>query len=140
MTNKKYYYAVWRRKLTTATIRLYDKWTGSITVVKPNGKEMTLTEYFGGNTHMAEKATMPLDVLGDGANRKFDAVIEIKWGGLGGQADAIKLAFARALLEWDNSVRATLKPYWLLKRDPRVKERKKFGRLKARKAPHRSKR
>jgi small subunit ribosomal protein S9 len=89
---------------------------------------------------MAEKATMPLDVLGDGANRKFDAVIEIKWGGLGGQADAIKLAFARALLEWDNSVRATLKPYWLLKRDPRVKERKKFGRLKARKAPHRSKR
>ena len=80
---KKYFYAVGRRKLTTAIVKLYDKGTGQFTVTKPNGKETTLAEYFGGNTHMLEKALMPLHVLGADMTNKFDAHITIKGGGLG---------------------------------------------------------
>jgi small subunit ribosomal protein S9 len=72
--------------------------------------------------------------------KKFDAEITITGGGIAGQSDAIRLGFARALILHDADFRLTLKPYGLLKRDPRVKERKKPGLKKARKGPTWSKR
>ena len=72
--------------------------------------------------------------------KQFDADIKVIGGGIAGQSDAIKLAFARALIDYNPEWRLTLKPYGLLKRDPRIKERKKPGLKKARKAPTWSKR
>jgi small subunit ribosomal protein S9 len=87
-----------------------------------------------------ENAVMPLLVLGKEYITQFDAEIVIRGGWIAGQSDAIKLGFARALINWNAELRTTLKPYGLLKRDPRIKERKKPGLKKARKAPTRSKR
>jgi small subunit ribosomal protein S9 len=137
---KKYFYAIGRRKQTTVTLKLFDKGTGNMTVTKSNDKQVSLQDYFGGNHHMLESAMMPFDIIGDNAQIKFDAEIKINGGGLRGQADAIKLAFARALTQYDPAYRLTLKPYGALKRDPRIKERKKPGLKKARKAPTWSKR
>jgi small subunit ribosomal protein S9 len=113
MPAKEYNYALWRRKETTAVVKLFPKWTGNFIVRKPGWKDML---------------------------NKFDAEIKIAWGGISGQADAIRLWFSRALIDWNSEFRLTLKPYGLLKRDPRIKERKKPGLKKARKGPTRSKR
>lgn len=137
---REYYYAVGRRKTTTAVMKLFPKGSGKFTVKKSNGTTLTLQEYFGGNLHMLNEALMPFTVLGDSYRKMFDAEIAIKGGGLGGQADAIKLAFARALIIFDTELRAQMKPFGLLKRDARIKERKKPGLKKARKAPTWSKR
>ena len=72
--------------------------------------------------------------------KQFDIVSLVKGGGLTGQAQAIQLGVARQLCKMDNQNRATLKPFGLLTRDSRVKERKKYGLRKARKAPQYSKR
>jgi small subunit ribosomal protein S9 len=82
----------------------------------------------------------PFTIIGEGAQKKFDAELVIRGGGLMGQADAIRLAFSRALIKSKEEWRLTLKPHGLLKRDPRIKERKKPGLKKARKAPQWSKR
>ena len=83
----------------------------------------------------------PIQLQGAELNlNKFDAEIKIVGWGIAGQSDAIRLAFSRALVEWNSDLRPTLKPHGLLKRDPRVKERKKPGLKKARKAPTWSKR
>lgn len=87
-----------------------------------------------------DNALAPFATLGADMAKKFDAAIKICGGGIAGQSDAIKLAFARALIEWNPEFRLTLKPFGLLKRDPRVKERKKPGLKKARKSPTWSKR
>ena len=129
MTNREYTNAVGRRKETTATVKLYAKGAGNILVKTATGKEYTLADYFGGNVYLYK------NVL-----KKFDAEIKIVGGGIAGQSDAIKLAFSRALVEWNSDLRPTLKPHGLLKRDPRIKERKKPGLKKARKAPTWSKR
>jgi small subunit ribosomal protein S9 len=71
-----------------------------------------------------ENAISPFTTLGNDYIKKFDADIKVAGGGIAGQADAIKLGFARALIEWNPEFRLTLKPYGLLKRDPRVKESK----------------
>jgi small subunit ribosomal protein S9 len=85
-------------------------------------------------------ALAAFNVLGADMMSKFDADIRVTSGGKAGQADSIKLAFSRALVEWNPELRTQLKPHELLKRDPRGKERKKPGLKKARKAPKRSKR
>ena len=140
MANKEYNFSIGRRKESGATLKLYPKWTGKFVVKTPSGAEKSLKEYFGGNEYLYENAVSPLTTLGVDYLKKFDADIKIAGGGISGQADSIKLAFARALIEWDSALRLTLKPYGFLKRDPRIKERKKPGLKKARKAPTWSKR
>lgn len=139
-STREYYYAVWRRKRTTAVLKLFPKGKGDYSVRKSNGKVWTIQEYFGWNLHMLKEALMPFEVLWDSYAKMFDAEIVIRWGGLAGQADAIKLAFVRALIIFDADLRTQLKPYGLLKRDARIKERKKPGLKKARKGPTWSKR
>jgi len=138
--NNEYYYSIWRRKSSTVVLKLYSKWTGKYTVKTSNGKEQLLSDYFGGNKHLLDKALSSFGVLWGGYWKMFDANVVVNGGGAAGQADAIRLAFARALIIFDWDLRATLKPHGLLKRDPRIKERKKPWLKKARKGPTWSKR
>lgn len=140
MANTEYHYAVGRRKESTAVIKLYPKGTGKMLVKTASGKESTLKEYFGGNDYLFQNAILPFETIGKGYMDQFDASISVKWGGIAGQSDSIKLGFARALIDRNTEARLTLKPYGLLKRDPRIKERKKPGLKKARKRPTWSKR
>ena len=136
---KTYNYAVGRRKEATAVVKLFPGGKGSYNIIKGE-TTITLKDYFGGNHYLYELSIFPIVSLGATALATFDAEIKITSGGIAGQADAIKLAFARALTEWDPALRSQLKPFGLLKRDPRSKERKKPGLKKARKRPKRSKR
>jgi len=140
MANKEYNYAIGRRKETSAVVKLYAKGTGNFQLTTANGVQKSLQEYFGGNLYLLENALAPFTTLGADMAGKFDATIKVAGGGISGQADAIKLGFARALIDWNPEFRLTLKPYGLLKRDPRIKERKKPGLKKARKSPTWSKR
>lgn len=135
----KYTYAVWRRKRSTAIVKLFPKgkWTYTINVGE---KTMPAAEYFGGHTYLMEDAMYPFTILDPKASTQYDAEITIRWWGLMWQAEAIRLWFARALVLYNDQNRKILKPYGLLKRDPRVKERKKYGLKKARKSPQWSKR
>ena len=135
----KYTFAVWRRKTATASVKLYPKGKGVFSIVKGD-KKLSLAEYFAGHPHHLQSMLQPFTVLGNDVMKTFDADIRVSSGGKAGQADAIKLGFARALVEFNPEVRGQLKPYELLKRDPRSKERKKPGLKKARKAPKWSKR
>jgi len=140
MANREYTNAVGRRKETTATVKLYAKGAWNFLLRTATWKEYSLAEYFGGNIYLYENAMMPFTTLWADVAKKFDAEIKVVWGWIAGQSDAIRLAFSRALVEWNSDLRPTLKPHGLLKRDPRVKERKKPGLKKARKAPTWSKR
>ncbi len=140
MADKQYTYAIGRRKESTAVIKLFAKGTGKILVKTANGSQKTIQEYFWGNLYLLEGALSPLKTLGDNYLNMFDIEIIINGGGISGHADAIKLGISRALILWNNDFRLTLKPYGLLKRDPRIKERKKPGLKKARKGPTWSKR
>jgi len=140
MANKEYTYAIGRRKETTAIVKLFGKGNGSFTIKTSNWSQKSLADYFGGNLYLLEAALSPLKTLGVEYLKMFDADITVNGWWISWQADAIKLGFARALIEWNADLRVTLKPYGLLKRDPRVKERKKPGLKKARKGPTWSKR
>ncbi len=140
MANKEYNYAIGRRKETSTVVKLYAKGTGQYSLSTANGVQKTLKEYFGGNDYLYENAILPFVTLGADVLKQFDADIKVIGGGIAGQSDAIKLAFARALIDYNPEWRLTLKPYGFLKRDPRIKERKKPGLKKARKAPTWSKR
>ncbi len=139
MATGKYLYAVGRRKLATAVVKLYPQGAWNVGIKK--GTEIvSLEQYFGGHAYLIENSLFPFSVIGDGTQKKFDAIIVATGGGLMGQSDAIRLAFSRALIKSKEEWRLTLKPQGLLKRDPRIKERKKPGLKKARKAPQWSKR
>lgn len=140
MAAKEYNYAVGRRKETSAVIKLFPKGNWDFKVRLAGWKEIQLKEYFGGNSHLYENAVMPLLILWRDYVKQFDAEITIRGWWVSGQSDAIKLAFARSLIDWNADFRTQLKPYGLLKRDARIKERKKPGLKKARKAPTWSKR
>lgn len=140
MANKEYHYAIGRRKETTAVVKLFGKGTGKFTVKTSKGIEKSLQQYFGGNDYLYQNALSPFTVLWSDYVKQFDAQIKVVGGGISWQADAIKLAFSRALIDRNSDFRLTLKPYGLLKRDPRIKERKKPGLKKARKSPTWSKR
>ena len=139
MANKEYTQAIGRRKETSAVLKL-SKGTGTFSVSTPGGVKTTLQAYFGGNDYLYQQAIAPLLTIGQDLIKKFDAEVKLAGGGIAGQADAIRLAFARALIEFNPEWRVTLKPFGLLKRDPRIKERKKPGLKKARKAGTWSKR
>lgn len=139
MAAGKYLYAVGRRKLATAVVKLYPQWSGQI-MIRKGTSLVTLEQYFGGHGYLIENTLFPFAVIGEGVQKKFDAELVLRGGGLMGQADAIRLAFSRALIKSKEEWRLALKPHGLLKRDPRIKERKKPGLKKARKAPQWSKR
>lgn len=137
--NKKYTYALWRRKSSTAIIKMYPNWKWEFNVIDWDNK-ISLKEYFWWSTYLYENALYAFYVLAKDVITRYDADITLRWWGKRWQSDSIKLAFSRALTENWAEIRTQLKPYWLLKRDPRIKERKKPWLKKARKSPQWSKR
>jgi small subunit ribosomal protein S9 len=125
------YYGTGRRKSSVARVRLIPG-EGNITI-----NNRTLDDYFGLET-LKVIAKQPL-VLTQTEN-KFDVLVNVVGGGFTGQAGAIRHGIARALLKADEEFRAPLKKAGYLTRDPRMKERKKYGLKKARRAPQFSKR
>jgi small subunit ribosomal protein S9 len=106
---------------------------GSMVINKVPGEK-----YLQYNTAYLGNIWQPLKILN--LDKQFDITVLVRGGGLTGQADAIKLGVARLLCKMDQQNRSILKPYGLLTRDARIKERKKYGLRKARKAPQYSKR
>ncbi|HID33838.1 MAG TPA: 30S ribosomal protein S9 [Anaerolineae bacterium] len=133
MTEMHYYEAVGRRKRATARVRLYP--AGETAEIIVNGKPMT--EYFPRMQDQLRLAE-PLKLVE--MEGKFNVSVLAKGGGISGQADAVRLGIARALIVADPTLRPTLKKAGLLTRDARVKERKKPGLKRARKAPQYTKR
>ena len=125
------YYGTGRRKEATARVWL-EEGKGKI---KINGK--SLEEYFPRLDHQ-KLILEPLEVTG--VKGKFDVKAKVSGGGISGQAGAITLGIARALVEAEGRLKEALKKKGLLKRDPRMKERKKYGLRKARRARQYSKR
>lgn len=121
-----YFYALGRRKSAGARIRLMSG-KGVFTV-----NDQTASDYFSGSEYLLKELTVPFAVV-DFDPAKFDVTVKVDGGGVSGQADAIKLGLARALVVMDENLKSTLKRADLLGRDPREKERKKFGLKKARK-------
>ncbi|MBP5269390.1 MAG: 30S ribosomal protein S9 [Clostridia bacterium] len=128
---KPFFYGTGRRKKSVARVRVYPG-TGSITI---NGKP--IDEYFGLET-MHLIVNQPLEITGNAG--KFDIVANVTGGGLSGQAGAIRHGISRALVLADEANKAPLKAAGLLTRDPRMKERKKYGLKAARRASQFSKR
>lgn len=124
--------AIGRRKESTARVRVFDG-TGVFTV---NDKE--LVEYFP-RTGDAPTILEALEASGRSLN-SFDVTVKVQGGGISGQRDAVKLGLARALVSMDESLRVVMRQHGLLTRDARVKERKKPGLKRARKAPTYTKR
>jgi small subunit ribosomal protein S9 len=120
-----------RRKEAVVRVRLTPG-TGQVVL---NGR--TLEEYFPARSHRI-MVTSPFRVIG--REKEFDVIARLDGGGVSGQAGALRHGIARALVEFDPSLRGTLKKEGLLTRDPREKERRKYGLKKARKAPQYSKR
>ena len=129
--DKKYYYGTGRRKNAVARVRLIEG-NGKIVI---NGKD--LDEYFGLET-LKTIVKQPLTVTNSTA--KYDVIYTVKGGGYTGQAGAVRHGIARALNEANQEFRPILKSNGFLTRDPRMKERKKYGLKKSRKAPQFSKR
>jgi small subunit ribosomal protein S9 len=127
-----YHYGTGRRKSAVARVRLYPG-SGTFTV---NGKEMQ--EYFGGRVALHRTALQPLELTNTAS--QFDIVVKVVGGGISGQAGAVRHGLARALARSDDELRTPLKRAGLLTRDARVKERKKVGLKRARKAPQYTKR
>ena len=125
------YYGTGRRKKSIARVRLVPG-EGKVTI-----NDRSIDDYFGLET-LKVIVRQPL-VLTDTAG-KFDAICKVIGGGFTGQAGAIRHGMARALLKADEELRAPLKKAGFLTRDPRMKERKKYGLKKARRAPQFSKR
>ncbi len=124
-------YETGRRKKSVARVRIYPG-SGSITI---NNRD--IDEYFGLDT-LKLIINQPFGVTG--TEGKFDIVANVKGGGMSGQAGAIRHGVARALLTVDENYRSALKKAGFLTRDPRMKERKKYGLKAARRAPQFSKR
>ena len=128
---KPYYYGTGRRKSSVARVRLYAG-TGKVTI---NGRD--IDDYFGLETLklIVRQPLVTTDMLG-----KVDVVVTVTGGGVSGQAGAIRHGISRALLQLNPENRPALKAAGLLTRDPRMKERKKYGLKAARRAPQFSKR
>ena len=128
---KPYFYGTGRRKSSVARVRVYNG-TGKIVI---NDRE--IDDYFGLET-LKLIVRQPLTLTN--TTDKFDIICRVAGGGVTGQAGAIRHGISRALLQYDAELRATLKKAGLLTRDPRMKERKKYGLKGARRAPQFSKR
>ena len=131
-SKKPYMYGTGRRKSSVARVHLFEGGNGSITI---NGRD--IDDYFGLETlKMVVRQPMEAtDTIG-----KVDIVATVKGGGVSGQAGTLRHGIARALLSVDPAYRAVLKQAGFLTRDPRMKERKKYGLKAARRAPQFSKR
>ncbi len=131
-SKRPYHYGTGRRKSSVARVRVYEGGTGSITI---NGRD--IDDYFGLDTLklLVRQPLVATDMLG-----KVDLVITVAGGGVTGQAGAIRHGVSRALLGVNAEFRAVLKAAGFLTRDPRMKERKKYGLKAARRAPQFSKR
>ena len=125
------YYGTGRRKSSVARVYLVPG-SGNITINK-----RSIDDYFGLET-LKLIVRQPLELTGRGA--KFDVLVNVHGGGYTGQAGAIRHGISRALLEADSDYRPSLKKAGFLTRDPRMKERKKYGLKAARRAPQFSKR
>ena len=128
---KPYFYGTGRRKNSVARVRVYTG-TGKITI-----NDRDIDDYFGLET-LKLVVRQPLNVAD--VDGKFDIVVRVAGGGVSGQAGAIRHGLSRALLQYDENLRPALKKAGFLTRDPRMKERKKYGLKAARRAPQFSKR
>ena len=126
-----YFYGTGRRKSSVARVRVYAG-TGKITI-----NDRDIDDYFGLDT-LKLIVRQPLELTETG--EKFDIVCRVAGGGVTGQAGAIRHGISRALLQFDEELRPSLKKAGFLTRDPRMKERKKYGLKGARRAPQFSKR
>ena len=131
-SKKKYFYGTGRRKSSVARVRVYENGTGSIII---NGRD--IDEYFGLETLklIVRQPLATTDTLG-----KVDVVVSVAGGGVSGQAGALRHGISRTLLQVNPEFRPILKKAGFLTRDPRMKERKKYGLKAARRAPQFSKR
>jgi small subunit ribosomal protein S9 len=127
-----YYEGIGRRKQSSARVRIFPGGTGRLTINDKDG-----SEYLSRDGDY-EIVMQPLTVIGQ--ERSYDVSVHVSGGGVSGQRDAIQLGLARALLELDPDLKAQLRDAELLTRDARVKERKKPGLKRARKAPTYTKR
>lgn len=132
MATGKYFYGLGRRKSATARARLYDG-KGTLTI-----NDKPAADYLDNNKTLLAEITDPLALVGK--QKEFDVTVRVSGGGTAGQVDAIKLAVAKALTVAFSDLRGTLKKAELLRRDPREKERKKYGLRSARKREQYSKR
>lgn len=130
--NSSYFYGTGRRKSSVARVRVY-KGTGKITI-----NDRPIDEYFGLETL---KLIVRQPLVLTNTDGKFDIICRVSGGGVTGQAGAIRHGISRALLQYDTeNLRPLLKKAGFLTRDPRMKERKKYGLKAARRAPQFSKR
>ena len=130
-SEKPYFYGTGRRKKSVARVRIVPG-TGAITINK-----RSIDDYFGFET-LKLIVNQPFEVTE--TTGKFDIICTVRGGGISGQAGAIRHGLARALLQADETYRPVLKKAGFLTRDPRMKERKKYGLKAARRAPQFSKR
>ena len=128
---KPYFYGTGRRKSSVARVRVYNG-TGKITI-----NDRDIDDYFGLET-LKLIVRQPLNLTD--TMDKFDVVCRVAGGGVTGQAGAIRHGLSRALLQFNEELRPELKKAGFLTRDPRMKERKKYGLKGARRAPQFSKR
>ena len=128
---KTYYYGTGRRKSSVARVRVYNG-TGKITI-----NDRDIDDYFGLET-LKLIVRQPMELCG--LIGKYDLVVRVAGGGVSGQAGAIRHGLSRAMLQLDENLRPQLKKAGFLTRDPRMKERKKYGLKAARRAPQFSKR
>lgn len=128
------YHGLGRRKTSVARVYLFPG-QGKLTI---NDKPFNSAQEYFKDQVRARQALEPL--LLTKMNEKFDVFIRVEGGGLSGQAGAVRLALARALIQVNPELRPTLKAQGMLTRDPRMVERKKYGLKKARRAPQYSKR
>ena len=131
-SKKPYHYGTGRRKSSVARVHLFENGTGAITI---NGRD--IDNYFGLET-LKMIVRQPLETTG--LTGKVDIVATVAGGGVSGQAGALRHGVSRALLELNAEYRPALKAAGFLTRDPRMKERKKYGLKAARRAPQFSKR
>ena len=131
-SKKPYLYGTGRRKSSVARVHVFPNGSGSITI---NGRN--IDEYFGLDTL---KMIVRQPLVATASEGKVDIVATVKGGGVSGQAGALRHGIARALLLASDEYRPILKKAGLLTRDPRMKERKKYGLKAARRAPQFSKR
>ena len=131
-SKRKYFYGTGRRKSSVARVRVYENGTGAITL---NGRD--IDEYFGLETLklVVRQPLVTADLVG-----KVDVVVTVAGGGVSGQAGAIRHGISRALVTLTPEYRPALKAARFITRDPRMKERKKYGLKGARRAPQFSKR
>lgn len=127
-----YYEGIGRRKTSTARVRLHTGGTGNVII-----NEKPAAEYFGRAADV-QKLLTPLKIVG--AENRFNVTVKVSGGGDTGQADAVAMGVARALVVSDPELKAVLRKAGYLTRDARAKERKKPGLKRARKAPQYTKR